>query len=273
MQVLSFFSLSSLSSRPIIQTLKQIHSPPLTWVIKPHLPILHRNLRQLRHTEAHIHTPQILHNKPLVHTLRDHRRPPRHPPPKHRLRRRTILPLPHPNPELILDDRRHLRVLPVVRRIQIRQRRVRDHLDPQTGMPRSEQGLLQVRVRLVFMGVRFDLRVREQVLDVPRREVRDPDVPRQVRGDQLLHSVPRVQHAGVGVQPRGARLEGHGPVHQVQVEVGRAQVGERLFERRAHQMRRVVVVPELGGYPVLGPGEGGGVQGCADVFFVAVGSC
>lgn len=121
----------------------------------------------------------------------------------------------------------------------------------------------------VLVRVWLDLGVDQQVLDLFGREVGDADVAGQVGVDQVLHRVPGGEDAGGVVEVGGVRVEGYGPVHEVEVQVGGLEVGERFLQGRPDEVGAVVVVPEFRGDPVGGARAGGGVEGGADVVFVS----
>lgn len=263
-----FFCLSADLSRPIIQSFEQFDPPAFPGIIESFLSILCRNFGQLVHSELDVQTVQVLQDAGLMHALGDNAGAPLASPGQDGLGGRTVLGGGHIDPEGVLHNRRQVRVPVSVGGVEVSQRRVGDDLDAQGAVPGGEQRLLQVRVRLVLVGVGSDLGVREQVLELAGGEVGHPDVPGQVGPHQLLHRPPRGQDVGLVVQFRGMRLECHGPVHQVQVQVGCLEVREGLLQGRPDQVGPVVIVPQFRGGPVRGASARRGIQGGTDVFLI-----
>mmetsp|Transcript_10995 Transcript_10995/g.23987 ORF Transcript_10995/g.23987 Transcript_10995/m.23987 type:complete len:203 (-) Transcript_10995:201-809(-) len=128
-----------------------------------------------------------------------------------------------------------------------------------------ELRLLVVRVQLDLHHCGRDGGVREYVPQQRGAHVAHPDVSREPARDQHLHRLPRLLegderkldggHRRVWVvDPLGrvALLEVDVPlrereVHEVEVDVVEAEVGERAAARGLNVLRRVVCVPELGG--------------------------
>ena len=67
---------------------------------------------------------------------------------------------------------------------------------------------------------------------------------------------------------------GHGPVEQIEVEAGQAQIRQGALQGWAHVFGGVAVVPELGGDPdlvALEPPSGEGLlEACADLGLVSI---
>ena len=112
----------------------------------------------------------------------------------------------------------------------------------------------------------------EEAFELRLAEVGDADRFRLAAFEGLFHGFPGVDVVRVarldlvvllgheGVAPG----EGGGPVHEVEVEVVRAQVFEGGVDGRFDVVRVVRVVPELGRDEDFGAGDAAFLDGCAD---------
>lgn len=198
---------------------------------------------------------QILRDPLLMHTLGNDHGASLPPPGQNGLCHGHVLLAGEILPKRVLENRTQARILVLVRRIHVGERTVRDDGDVLLGMPIDELLLLQVRVGLEFVRERADLAALEQVVELTWTKIGHANVAGQVRADQVFHGPPGVEDTGVLVDDRAARRrvgeEGHGPVHQVEVEIGDGEVAEGFVQRRPDQFGLVRRVPQLGGHPVF----------------------
>ena len=148
--------------------------------------------------------------------------------------------------------------------------------------------LHQIRMVLDLQRLRHRLRVPQQVQHQGAVVVADADAAGQARGGERLHRVPRRleargcgRHAALGVVPAGwvagrrvDVLEGDGEVHDVEVEVVDAPVGELLLADGLDPLGVVEGVPELGDEEEVGALHEAVFDGAGDALagfdFVAV---
>lgn len=110
----------------------------------------------------------------------------------------------------------------------------------------------------------------QQLLEVCLGEVGDTNVLHLARVEQLLHLPPCINKGPIIIDllliiP----IHGSRPVHQVQIQVIRAQVLQALLQTVLNVL--VAVVVELGGQPDLVSGHARGLNAFANILLVAVG--
>lgn len=163
------------------------------------------------------------------------------------------------------------------------QRRVRHDVDTLLLAQIHNLLLRQQRVVLNLVHRRHDLRLRQQLLQIPLGVVTHPDRLGLARLDQLLQLLPRInmvillddiprpirQHGELVVVALGVHEQG--PVQQVQVDVVEPQRLEALVEALLHA--RVVRRPHLGhdeDVLALDARVEGGLQPLADLILITV---
>lgn len=251
----------------VVQVGEQLHTPILARIAHADLLVLGGDLGHLVVGEAHIRGAAVLVEVLLVRALGDDNGAALQAPGNGRLRDGRVLARRQRLPPLVLEQWRRV---PAVDRVRVGQRRVRDDLDADLGVPVDEGLLLQVRVRLELVRVRADVAGGQDGLDVAPGEVGDADVARQVLAHDVLERAPRVDEARLPVQ-LGARVrhKGHGPVDQVQVQVLDAEPVDGRLDGRLHLGRAVERVPELARHPNVLAGELGGGNAFARLILIS----
>lgn len=156
-------------------------------------------------------------------------------------------------------------------RVSGSQARVASAVDALGGVVGDELGRRVARVQLDLVGGGGDLGVgvAQQLLEVLDAKVGHTNVADLARADELLHLAPGVGEVPVLVVLLLAGDGGAGPVHQVQVDVVSAELGQAVGDGFGDAL--VVGVVELGGQPNLVAGHARGLDALADFLLVAVG--
>ena len=159
----------------------------------------------------------------------------------------------------------------VERRVSGTQAGVASAVDALGGVVGDELGRGVARVQLDLVGGRGDLGVgvAQQLLEVLDAKVGHTNVADLARADELLHLAPGVGEVPVLVVLLLAGDGGAGPVHEVQVDVVGAELGQAVSDGLGDTL--VVGVVELGGQPDLVAGNARGLDALAYFFLVAVG--
>lgn len=164
----------------------------------------------------------------------------------------------------------------VIDGVLIAQRRVLRHVNAVLSMPGRKVRLLQVRMAFVLVDSGHNVNVwgGEQALEFGEAEVGDADGAGFSCFHARLHGAVGAEVVGGAAEGRagdgvlgeegGAAGEGAGPVHEVEVYVGRVEVTEGGVERGGYIVRVVSVVPELGGDEEVRAGDAGFLDGGAD---------
>lgn len=251
----------------IVQVSKQLDAPVLAWIAHANLLVLGGDLAHLVVGESHIRGAAVLVEVLLVGALGNDDGAALQAPGDGGLGDGRVLARRQRLPPLVLEQRRRV---PPVDRVRVGQRRVRDDLEPDLGVPVDELLLLQVRVRLELVRVRADVADGQDGLDVALGKVGDANVARQVLAHDVLERAPRVDEARLPVQ-LGARVrhKGHGPVDQVQVQVVDAEPADGRLDGRLHLGRAVERVPELARHPNVLAGELGGGNAFARLILIS----
>jgi hypothetical protein len=143
-----------------------------------------------------------------------------------------------------------------VKLVLVAKRAVLRNVDLVLGVPGGKLALLQVGMHFELVRGGHLARLADQPLQLRFAKIADADGARLARLDQRHHRAPGVDKVGLARQRDALRILGHEcgarcerarPVHQVQVEVGGAEVLQTGVQRGLDVLRPVRVVPQLRG--------------------------
>ena len=152
-------------------------------------------------------------------------------------------------------------------------------MDPLAPEPFTRLVLLQKGMHLDLMRRRHYFRLLQQPFGFLAREITNADRPSFSLFERFFHGLPGVDEVGVAVhgfpvavfgEHGFAAREGDGPVHEVEVYVVGAEVGEGGVEGGFDVGGVVSVVPEFGCDEDFGTGDTAFPYGAADGGFGAV---
>ena len=225
---------------------------------------------------------QVLLQPLRVHRFRDHRRTPLQGPGNQHLCRAGVVVVGDVMEDRVFQQHRFILGLEAVRAVGGAQRGIGGQVNALLLAEAQHLFLLQIRMQFDLVHGRFQPCLADQVLQLFHAEVGDADLSGQVVIHQCFHGGPgrchgqiiQRHHVIAGLGKGHALLQGHRPMHQVQVQIIQLQVVQGGFQGRLHILRGMVAVPQLGGDPqVLALYGAGGehlLQRLADFILVAV---